>query len=276
MKILITGACGMLAADLAPVLEARHEVYSKTFEQLDICDRSAVTDAVGALLPDAIINCAAYTKVDACETETELAYAVNGHALNNLVSAVQKHNAALMHISTDYVFDGTKKTPYAEDDPVNPLSVYGKSKLLGEENVRRYERHYIVRTQWLYGRGGPNFVKTMQRLAAERPEVRVVADQFGSPTFTRDLSAALADLISTGVYGTYHITNSGYTSWHGFARDIFDLSGITTPLFPITTEEYPTPAKRPAFSPLENRNLSALGKLPLRGYKEALSEYLKN
>jgi len=274
MKILVTGACGMLAADLLPAL-AGHELMPLTYEQLDICGLSAVTDAVRTAKPQVIINCAAYTKVDACETEADLAYAVNGRAPGNLAAAAEEVSADLLHVSTDYVFDGTKGAAYVEDDAVNPLSVYGKSKLEGEENVSKYDRHYIVRTQWLYGHNGPNFVKTMLRLAAERPEVRVVADQFGSPTTTHDLACAIAELIKTGAYGTYHITNSGQTSWHGFARDIFELAGVTTPLFPIQTEEYPTPAKRPAFSPLENRNWLALGKAPLRGYKEALEAYMK-
>lgn len=263
----------MLAADLIPAL-SNHEVTPLTYEQLDICNLSAVIDATRAVKPQAIINCAAYTKVDACETESELAYAVNGRAPANLVTAAAEMSADLLHISTDYVFDGTKNTPYVEDDIVNPLSVYGKSKLEGEKNVREYDRHYIVRTQWLYGHSGPNFVKTMLRLASERPEVRVVSDQFGSPTTTHDLAMAIAELITASAYGTYHITNAGHTSWYEFARDIFELTKITTPLFPIKTEEYPVLAKRPAFSPLDNRNWLALGKQPLRRYKEALRAYL--
>ena len=273
MKILVTGACGMLAADLIPAL-SNHKVKPLTYTQLDICDLSAVICAVREAKPKVIINCAAYTKVDACETESELAYAVNGTAPGNLAKAAAKVKADLLHISTDYVFDGTKKMPYVEDDAVNPLSVYGKSKLQGEENVRIYDRHYIVRTQWLYGQKGQNFVKTMLRLGLDRPEVRVVADQLGSPTNTCDLAGAIAELIMTGAYGTYHITNSGFTSWYGFACDIFKYAKITTPTVPIKTEEYLVPAKRPAYSPLANRNWLALGKQPLRCYREALQEYL--
>jgi dTDP-4-dehydrorhamnose reductase len=274
MKIMVTGACGMLAADLISAL-AGHDVTPLTFEQLDICDMSAVMDVVRAVKPQVIINCAAFTKVDACESEAELAHAVNGSAPGKLAVVAAEFNAGLLHVSTDYVFDGSKNAPYVEDDTVNPLSVYGKSKLEGEQSVQGYDRHYIVRTQWLYGHNGPNFVKTMLRLAAERPEVRVVNDQYGSPTATRDLADAIAQLITTDAYGTYHITNSGHTSWYGFARDIFEIAKIDTPLFPIKTYEYPVPAKRPAFSPLENRNWLALGKAPLRGYKEALRDYLK-
>jgi len=254
MKILVTGASGMLATDLIRLL-AGHDVLPLKHDQLDICDPSAVMDAVRMAKPQIIINCAAYTMVDACETETELAYAINGQAPGNLAAAAAEISCSILHISTDYVFDGKKSVPYVEDDAVNPLSVYGKSKLVGEQNVRGYERHYIVRTQWLYGQNGNNFVKTMLRLAADRPEVRVVADQFGSPTATRDLAGIITELITTDAYGTYHITNSGYTSWYGFARDIFNLAKISTPLFPIKTEEYPTPAKRPRYSCLNCEKL---------------------
>lgn len=276
MKILVTGARGMLGTDLMTVLRERHEVVGMDIEELDITDINQTLGILRENNPDVVINCAAYTNVDGCESNEELAYRVNAIGPRNIAVACNDIGAAMVHISTDYVFPGNSSKPYREDDSVGPKSVYGLSKLAGEGNVRSLcTRHFIVRTSWLFGVNGPNFVKTMLRLAKENLELSVVNDQTGSPTYTPDLAAALADLITQPVYGTYHLTNSGTCTWYQFTREILDEAGITgVEVKPITTEELNRPAPRPAYSVMDNLNWRLNGFLPLRHYRESLKDYL--
>lgn len=278
MKILVDGCNGMLGSDLMQVLKDSHQVIGTDRGEFDITDLQATMAFISNVKPDVVIHCAAYTNVDGCETEEELAYSVNALGPRNVAVACNEINAAMVYISTDYVFDGTKGASYMEDDHFNPLNIYGKSKLAGENYVRTLlNRHYIVRTQWLYGKNGKNFVKTMLSLAKEKDSISVVNDQFGSPTHTLDLAGALKELIDTPAYGTYHITNSGVVSWFEFTKDILEIAGVeNVKVVPITTEMFSRPATRPKYSPLENFNWTLNGHKALRNYKEALKEYMKD
>lgn len=274
MKVALIGATGMLGQDVMAVMAARHRMHPYPEEALDITDAGHVMRAMEALQPDALINCAAYTNVDGCETEQKTAMRVNGDGAGNLAVAAEKVGAKLLHVSTDYVFDGTAKTPYREDDPTGPVTFYGQSKLAGEEAVRgACGRHFIVRTAWLYGAHGNNFVATMLKLAGEKDRLSVVDDQVGSPTWTRDLAEGMCRLIETDAFGTYHATNGGMCSWYDFTREIFRLKDIHTPVEPVTSEQFPRPARRPAFSALDTGKLAALG-ISFRPWRDALAEYL--
>jgi len=278
MKILLTGSGGQLGCDLAPLLEmAGHEVVVPRSKELDISDAAAVAAAVAAIRPEVIINAAAYTKVDLAEKEKEAAAAINARGPENLARAAGMNGAALVHISTDFVFDGKKPRPYTEDDATGPLGVYGRTKLDGEAAIRRtLERHMIVRTSWLYGSGGSggNFVKTILRLAAEREHLRVVYDQAGSPTWTADLAAALVSVVRSieegddagDGWGLYHYSNEGVASWYDFAVAIVEEAqragfGVKcNRVEPILAVQYPTPAERPAYSVLDKAKIkSAFG-----------------
>ena len=264
MKILVTGSEGQLGRDLMPRLEkAGYEVCGHDVSSLDITDTAKTVEAVAGLKPFAIINCAAYTQVDKAEAESEAAYAVNKQGAASLAQAAANIGARLLHISTDFVFDGRKSTPYAEDDQVSPISVYGASKLAGEQAIIScLPEHIIVRTAWLYGAQGNNFVKTILRLAAERESLNIVYDQIGTPTWTTDLCDALVltvKALESGKtpYGIYHYTNEGVASWYDFAVEIVEealargLAIKCKTLEPILTSGYPTPAARPAFSVLD-------------------------
>ena len=275
MKIALIGAAGMLGRDVMDVMAAHHPMHPYPKAALDITDADQVVQAMEKLQPDAVINCAAFTNVDGCETAPDTAMRVNGDGAKNLAVAADKVGARLLHISTDYVFDGTAKVPYVESDPVAPVTEYGKSKLAGEEAVRgACDRHFIMRTAWLYGAHGNNFVATMLKLAAEKDQLTVVDDQVGSPTWTRDLAQAIRQLIETDAFGTYHATNGGQCSWYGFAREIFRLGGVATKVLPVTSDQFPRPAKRPAFSALNTGALTALG-ITLRPWEEALAAFLQ-
>ncbi|KNZ70037.1 dTDP-4-dehydrorhamnose reductase [Thermincola ferriacetica] len=278
MHILITGSNGMLGHALTAVLSQQHKLTGLDLPDLDITNLSAVKSAVSFHQPDLIINAAAYTDVDGCETNVDHAFAVNALGPRNLAVVCNELNIPMVHISTDYVFDGTAASPYRETDKPNPRSVYGKSKLLGEQYVRELtNKHYIIRTSWLFGENGKNFVATMLRLAKERDEIGVVNDQTGSPTYTRDLANAISELIQQPAYGTYHITNSGTCTWYQFAREIFRQAGINkVRVKPITTEEINRPAPRPRYSVLDNYLWRLQGMRPLRQYKDALTDYLKS
>lgn len=219
--------------------------------------------------PDYVIHCAAYTNVDKAEEEPETAELVNAKSAEYIAKACNSNNAVMIYISTDYVFDGTKKTPYVPDDTTNPTGAYGLSKLHGEEAVRKFcPAHYIIRTSWLYGHHGKNFVETMISLA-EKTELKVVDDQVGCPTWTVDLSDAIISFIDEEPpFGTYHACGAGSTSWYGFAKEIFDLMSLNVKLIPCVTEEFPRPAKRPAYSVMDNEGL-------LRDWKQALQEYIE-
>lgn len=268
-RILLTGANGQVGEELRQTLAPLGTVTAIDRTRWDLAQPEAILKIIEDVQPTLIVNAAAYTAVDKAESEPELALLVNGQAPGILAEAAEKSGAGLIHISTDYVFDGKSSRPYLESDPTNPLGEYGKSKLAGEVAIRAVcPNHMIVRTAWVYGvQGKGNFVKTMLRLGAQREELRVVTDQIGSPTWAKDLAIAIAQLapqLNSATAGTYHYTNSGVCSWYDFAIAIFEeAKTLGFPLqvervIPITTEEYPTPATRPPFSVLSLRKTSAL------------------
>lgn len=276
-KVLLIGADGMLGGELNERLEKIYDVTSTTVETLDICDRDAVVNKAKEVNPYFIINCAAYTNVDGCETNFELANRVNGIALENIAEAATVVGATVIHISTDYVFDGELqvKESYTEDMIPLPVSAYGKSKLLGEQNVSKTPKHYILRTAWLYGIRGKNFVKTMLRLSKEKDMISVVCDQHGSPTSTTTLCKIIEQIMEKEPeYGIYHSTCEGFTTWYDFTCKIFEYANIKTPVKPITSDEYPTPTKRPSNSQLSKEKLHNIGIYPDK-FEDALKEYLE-
>lgn len=274
MRIMITGASGQLGTDLVDVL-SEHELYPVDIEELDITDYTDVVRQVTGFEPDIVIHAAAYTDVDGCELNPDRAYQVNAIGTQNLALACQRADAAMLYVSTDFVFDGSKQAPYLEFDDPNPLSVYGRSKLAGERYVTSLlHRHYVCRTAWLYGWYGANFVKTVLRLAEEQTELKIVNDQFGSPTFSRDLARKLGAITVSGQYGIYHTVNEGSCSWFEFAREILKLAGKSeVKVKPIATEKLGRPAPRPAYSVLRNFSLEMRGFAPFRPWREALEEY---
>ncbi len=278
LTMLIVGYKGMLGSDLAKISKDKYNVVGLESSELDITDFELVNSKLNIIKPDIIVNCAAYTNVDGCEENQDLAFAVNGVGVRNLAVAANKlsHKPKIVHISTDYVFDGEGKMDLKEYDLVNPLSIYGKSKLMGEEMLKSfYDKYFILRTQWLYGKNGNNFVKTMLKLASERDSLMVVDDQIGCPTYTKDLCKAILEVVETERYGIYHVSNSEKTSWYGFAKDIFELANVSVEVKPCTTDEFPRPAHRPKYSVMDNMMLRINGFTELRHYKEALLEYLK-
>ena len=271
MRALVTGASGQLGRELVDILTGRgHEVVALSRSELDVADPAAVERAVEAHSPKLVANAAAYTNVDGSETETGTAYAVNALGPRNLAQACERRGCELLHVSTNYVFDGESKRPYEPFDLPNPISAYGRTKLAGEEYVKHLSnRWYLVRTAGVYGEGH-NFVRTMLRVAKERDELKIKDDEFISPTYARDLAEGIAEVIETGLYGLYHLTNSGSCSWYEFAEEIFSLSGTEVEVLPIPTSEYPLPAARPA-----NGVLTTLGGPSLRHWREALADYLE-
>jgi dTDP-4-dehydrorhamnose reductase len=254
MKILVTGSEGMLAQDLIPLLQDNHQTMLFSRQEMDITQKDAVMKNIRSNVPDIVINCAAYTKVDTAEEEKDTAFQVNGIGVQNLACACAEMQIPLCHISTDYVFDGRKNKPYTPFDAPNPLSVYGESKLAGEKYVQWIlNKFYIVRTSGLYGRGDNNFVMTILRLVKEQQTVKVVTDQICSPTSTASLSAGIKKLVESGNFGIYHITDDSGDgiSWFDYAREIVSMAGIRAEIIPVTSEEFPRPAKRPAYSVLD-------------------------
>ena len=275
MSILIVGARGMLGSDLLTSLGDASRVIGTDIEDFDITDRKNTLKAVSELHPNWVINAAAYTQVDRCEEEKELAFAVNGEGAANLALACKAVKARLIHVSTDYVFDGTSGIPYREDDPVNPLSVYGQSKLQGESAVRALlDDVTIVRTAGLYGKGGVNFVNTIRRLAEERDELTVVDDQWVSPTYSVDLGRAIGLLMRASAQGIFHVVNSGACTWCKFARRIVQLTGSRSTVTPITSTQLKRPAARPAFSVLSTRKYAEVTGGEMRSWEDALTDYL--
>jgi len=270
----------MLGTDLQKALRGEHDLVLTDVvgdvQFLDITDTSAVMSAVGESRPDAVIHSAAYTDVDGCERDPDKAYLVNGLGTWNVATACREHDAALVYVSTDFVFDGKKGEPYTEYDGTNPLGHYGASKLAGEKHVRELcPRHYIARTAWLYGEHGKNFPYTIMNAAKTRKELKVVADQIGSPTFTADLAATIRDLIGSPLYGTYHVTNKGSCSWCDFAKEILRLAGINdVDVQPIKAEEWPSPTKRPKYSVLRHYSLELQGRDNLRSWQDALADFI--
>jgi dTDP-4-dehydrorhamnose reductase len=253
MRVLITGAAGMLGQDVAAAASAAgHEVTAMSRRELDITDPAAVAGAIGGARPDVVINCAAYTNVDGAETEREQAHAVNGSGAGNVARAAAENGARIVHVSSDYVFDGSKRSPYVESDPTGPLSQYGSSKLAGEVAVARAApgAHTIVRSAWLFGLLGPCFPATIMRLARERDELTVVDDQVGCPTFTPHLAVALVKLSGAAPTGIVHVAAGGQCSWFEFAEEIVTAAGADCEVKPGTTAELARPAPRPAYSVL--------------------------
>jgi len=269
---LVVGAHGMLGRDLMTVLPG--ELRGVDIGEIDITSPESVRSVLLALKPEVVVNAAAYTDVDGCEINRDLAFSVNGDGVGHLARVTTDIGANLVHFSTDYVFDGGKGSPYREDDPIGPLSVYGRSKLLGEQNARLNPDHLIIRTQWLYGLHGKNFVETMLRLATERTELTVVDDQIGSPTWTVDLARATRALIEAGTRGTYHASNAGYCSWNEFARAIFAEADVMVTVKPMTTTELNRPAPRPLYSTLDCGKLTRDTGFTPQGWRDALRTYL--
>lgn len=263
----------MLGRELLGILDGSARGLAR--QDMDITDRESVQRVLLTLKPAVVVNAIAFTDVDGCESNRELAFRINGDGVRSLAESSARIGAKLVHISSDYVFDGIKGKPYLEEDPVNPLSVYGKSKLAGEENARINPDHLIIRTQWLYGLHGKNFVETMLRLAKERKELSVVDDQIGSPTWTVDLALAVKALIDRDCRGTYHAVNSGSCSWHDFADAIFAEEGIGIQLSPMTSAKLDRPAPRPLFSVLDCGKMAKDTGMQLENWRDALRKYLK-
>ena len=270
--ILVVGSRGMLGHDLMQVLTG--DVRGVDIEEIDITSFESTRRVLLTLKPEVVVNAAAFTDVDGCETKQELAMQVNGEGVAHLALAAREIGAKLVHVSTDYVFDGKKESPWLEDDPTNPLSVYGESKLAGELNARLGPDHLIVRTQWLYGLNGKNFVETMLRLGREKKELSVVDDQIGSPSWTVDLGLAMKALIDKGCRGTYHAANAGFCSWNGFARAIFEEAGLDVTVTPMTTTELGRPATRPLYSVLDCGKLEEDTGFRPEPWRDALRKYL--
>lgn len=280
-KVLLIGADGMLGGELKERLEKKYEVTGTTLQTLDICDKEAVLAKAKEVKPYFIINCAAYTNVDGCEVNYDLANKVNGLAVANIAEAAKENDATFIHISTDYVFDGKLDVEkiYTEDMVPGPVSAYGKTKLVGEENAAKAEKYYILRTAWLYGLGGKNFVKTMLKLSETHDTLNVVADQHGSPTSTTTLCRIIEGIMEKEPkYGVYHSTNEGFTTWYGFTKKIMELANRGTVVNPLTSEEYkkmnPASSDRPKNSQLSKEKLKSIGIVPAN-WEEALAEYLK-
>ena len=278
MKILITGANGLLGHELASVLKD-HSLILLSHSQLDISNSDSVNKEIDSHSPDIIINSAAYTQVDLCESNYDLAFSSNATGPKNLAIKCKQLNIPLIHISTDYVFEGNqeKNSPLEETDKLGPKTVYGKTKLEGEKLVmENCDKYFILRTAWLYGEG-KNFVKTMICLSKKNKELKVVNDQVGCPTYAKDLAKAIKEIIDkkSEKYGIYHVTNKGEVSWYEFAKKIFEIKKIEIKVNPCTSEEFPRPAPRPHYSVLNNQKWINAGFTPLRNYEEALKEYLE-
>lgn len=279
-SILLTGGGGMLAVALKRSLDARGARYAAPGRaELDVCDAGSLKSAFDSLRPTLVLNCAAYTKVDQAEKEPAQAMRVNGDAVGLLASLCRDRGAALVHYSTDYVFDGTLRRPLRPDDPTGPQSSYGRSKLAGETALRSSppSRWLILRTAWLYGPGGASFVQTMLNAARAAKPLKVVGDQSGSPTFTHDLGDATLDLLDRGAHGVFHVTNAGETNWHDFAAAIFEEFGIAANLSRTTSAEWkqtkPDTAARPAYSVLDLTETQRVLGRPMRHWREALRDY---
>lgn len=291
MNIILIGANGQLGTDLCTALTEHNVIaaiqpgtragHLTQIVELDVSNAAQVRACIAQYAPQLIINTAAFHRVDDIETDASMALQINALAAQQLALLCREADIALMYFSTDYVFDGARSTPYTEADLPNPISAYGTTKLAGELLIRSaWHKHYILRPCGLYGTAGAmgkggNFVNTMLRLAREGKPVRVIHDQVCTPTFTQDLAAQIAVLIETNQYGTYHTTNDGGCSWYEFALEIFRLAGLTPEVTPITSDEFNAPARRPAYSVLENRALRQLGIDHMRDWHSALAEYIR-
>ncbi|MGL5676634.1 MAG: dTDP-4-dehydrorhamnose reductase [Cellulosilyticaceae bacterium] len=280
MKVLITGGKGQLGLALRNEIREKQypwEIISTDHETLDITDRTQVEQMLRKHQPDIVINCAAYTAVDKCEEDVDKAYRINAMGVGNLATACESIGAKLVQVSTDYVFSGAYEEvgrPWREDDEVAPQNIYGSSKLMGEEMAKYCKRHFILRTAWLYG-DGSNFVQTMLKLAESNRELNVVGDQVGNPTYAKDLATVIVDLMQTEYYGTYHATCEGTCSWYEVACKIFEIAKLDVQVNRVMSAEFVRPAKRPAYSSLDNEKIKMIGINPLREWEEALEEYLE-
>ena len=280
MKFLVTGYHGQLGYDIVRELEKRgyHDYLAVDKNEMDITDHDAVMRVVGEYHPDVIFHCAAWTAVDVAEDNVDACYNVNVLGTRNIVDASLEVGAKILYMSTDYVFDGKKENLYTEEDEVHPMSVYGRTKYEGEEEVRRNPKHYITRISWVFGINGNNFIKTMIKLSDTHDSLTVVDDQVGTPTYTVDLSRLLVDMALTDKYGTYHSTNEGYCSWAEFAKYIFDSNDIKTQVIPVSTEEYiknssKKQAYRPRNSKLSKDKLKTQGFQLLPNWQDATDRY---
>jgi dTDP-4-dehydrorhamnose reductase len=282
MKVAVIGALGQLGTDLCEAFGRGHQVAALDVDQLDIADIDRSRSALAAVKPDLVLNTAAFHNVPKCEEDPAMSFRVNGQGALNLAKLSDELGYALVHYSTDYVFDGAKRLPYVEGDAPNPLNVYAVTKLAGEHLVRNYcRRHFVVRISGIYGKTpcrakGGNFVTTMLKAAKEKPEVRVVEDEVLTPTPTREIARNTLALAGTDAYGLYHMTCEGACSWYEFARVIFDTLQLKTPLRPCSVADFPSPVKRPFYSVLENAQLKAIGKNQMPFWKDALISYLRD
>lgn len=277
-KVLITGANGQLGKELVELFTAKgFEVYGFGRDKMDITNQTQVQEVISTLKPNIVLHSAAHTQVDLAESEPEQAFSINAYGTRNVAVAAEAVGAKLVYVSTDYVFDGTADEPYNEFSPTSPLGVYGKSKLAGEQFVRDlHSKFFIVRTSWVYGKHGANFVKTMLKLGEERKEISVVADQIGCPTYTLDLANAILELVDTEKYGVYHISNSGSCSWYEFAKAIFENTDLDIKVIQCTTLDFPRVAARPAYSVLEHMSIKLNDFTPMRSWQEGLLSFLKH
>ena len=277
MRVLVTGVKGQLGYDVVKDLEKRgHQPIGVDREEMDLMDNQAIRTFIMDLKPEAIIHCAAYTAVDKAEEDVEICYQINAEAVKVISECAKELDVNMIYISTDYVFDGTKEGEYVETDIPNPINVYGASKLKGEQYVQDLlEKYYIVRISWVFGVNGNNFIKTMLRLGLERDELNIINDQVGSPTYTADLAPLFVDMMETDKYGIYHATNEGFCSWYEFANEIFKQSGIEVKTNPITTDQYPTAAKRPMNSKMSKVKLEEYGFNTFPTWQEAVNNYIK-
>lgn len=293
MRVLVTGACGMLGSEVCSALAGKHEVIATDVvrsasstsaarpkavdtEILDITDTGAVFDTINRARPETVIHCAAMTDVDGCERDPDAAHKVNAVGTWNLACACASIGCSIAYVSTDYVFDGEKCTPYTEFDLPNPLGAYGASKLAGERAIESIcAKHYIVRSSWLFAPHGKNFALSILKAADAGPQLRVVEDQVGSPTYARDLAGFLASLVGSPLYGIYHYTNAGSCSWHEFACAILNAAGKTqVEVIPIKSEQWPTPTRRPKYSVLRHYRMELLGRDNARPWQEAVAEFV--
>ncbi len=276
--ILITGVHGQLGRALTTTCEDRGLAYKGSdIDTVDISDQRAADSWIDLHRPSVVINCAAFTAVDDCETEEDLATAINATAVGHLAAACDRAGARLIQISTDYVFAGGASRPLSENDAVGPAGAYGRTKLQGEQLARSARDHLVVRTAWLYGHGGRNFVEAIRnQIQSGSSTLKVVSDQRGSPTFCDDLAAAVLDLLEADATGTVHATNAGETSWHGFAEEIARLVGSTVEIVPVATSEFPRPAPRPAYSVLDISRLESLINRRMPPWQNALARYLEH
>lgn len=277
MKVLVTGVKGQLGHDVVKELLSRsHQAIGVDIEEMDITDAEKVRKVIGEAGCDAVIHCAAYTAVDAAEDNEALCRRINARGTENIARVCQEQNISMMYLSTDYVFSGDGGRPWKPDDKRQPLNVYGQTKYEGELAIQEYlDRYFIIRISWVFGLNGGNFIKTMLNLGKTRDVITVVNDQVGSPTYTKDLAVLMVDMIESEKYGIYHASNEGFCSWYEFANEIFKQAGISVTVKPVTSDEYPSKAKRPSNSRMDKTKLDDNGFKRLPDWKDALSRYLQ-